>query len=223
MDKWVSWSVFMGPIIRRHWLSCRALRKTWQDFLVYLQNAMIYIVFAHPYPSQSRANRTLLDAARQLPGVEVCSLYDRYPDFDIDVAAEQAALDRAGLVVLMHPVFWYSVPGLLKHWFDKVLTYGWAFGEGGTALRDKDCLWVATAGGSAEAYSAGGFHQRPFAEFTRPVEATAIFCGMNWLAPCVLHGANDVGEVALAAHARQLQQRLEAWLADHAANAGSAS
>ena len=79
---------------------------------------MIYLVFAHPYPSQSRANRALFDAVRDLPGVEVCSLYDRYPDFDIDVAAEQAALARAQLVLWMHPVYWYSVPALLKHWFD---------------------------------------------------------------------------------------------------------
>ena len=50
---------------------------------------MIHIVYAHPYPSQSRANRVLLDAVRHLPQVEVGSLYDRYPDFDIDVAAEQ--------------------------------------------------------------------------------------------------------------------------------------
>ncbi len=186
---------------------------------MYLGRAMIYIVFAHPYPSQSRANRTLLEAVRHLPGVEVCSLYDRYPDFDIDVAAEQAALERAQLVVLMHPVFWYSVPGLLKHWFDKVLTYGWAFGEGGTILRGKDCLWVATAGGSGEAYSAGGFHQRPFADFMRPVEGTATFCGMNWQRPCILYGANEIDDGALAAHAGELRQRLEAWLADHGGGA----
>ena len=180
---------------------------------------MIYIVFAHPYPSQSRANRALLDAVRNLPGVEVRSLYDRYPDFDIDVAGEQAALGRARLIVWMHPVYWYSVPGLLKHWFDKVLTYGWAFGEGGTALRGKDCLWVATAGGSLGAYSAAGMHRRPFADFTRPIEETAVFCGMNWQSPCILHGANEIDGAALAAQALQLRQRLEAWLVAHGAAA----
>lgn len=107
---------------------------------------MIYLVFAHPYPSQSRVNRALLDAVRDLPGVDVCSLYDRYPDFDIDVAAEQSALSRAELVIWMHPVFWYSVPGLMKQWFDKVLSYGWAYGDGAAGLRGKDCLWVATTG-----------------------------------------------------------------------------
>ncbi len=174
---------------------------------------MIYIVFAHPYPSQSRANRALLDAVRGLPDVEVSSLYDRYPDFDIDVQREQHALSRARLVVLMHPVFWYSVPGLLKHWFDKVLTYGWAYGDGGHALRGKDCLWVATTGGSSETYSATGIHQRAFSDFMRPIEATAGFCGMNWQSPCILHGAHDIEAAALASFADQLRQRLKPWLA----------
>lgn len=181
---------------------------------------MIYIVFAHPYPSQSRANRALLGAINDLPGVEVCSLYDRYSDFDIDVVAEQAALSRAQLIVWMHPLFWYSVPGLMKHWFDKVLTFGWAFGEGGAALRGKDCLWVTTTGGRAETYSAGGIHQRPFAEFAKPVQETASFCGMNWQPPFVLHGAHDIEGKALVAKAQQLRHRLEEWLADHGGGSG---
>lgn len=188
--------------------------------MVYLGNAMIYLVLAHPYPSQSRAGKVLLDAVRELPGLEVCSLYDRYPDFDIDVAAEQAALSRADLVVWLHPVFWYSVPALLKHWFDKVLSHGWAYGDGAAALRGKDCLWVATTGGTPQAYSAAGIHERSFADFTPPLEETARFCGMNWLAPFIVHGAHDIDGEELSGQARQLRQRLEAWLVAHAGKAG---
>jgi glutathione-regulated potassium-efflux system ancillary protein KefF len=188
---------------------------------VYLGNAMIYLVLAHPYPSQSRAGKVLLDAVRDLPGLEVCSLYDRYPDFDIDVAAEQAALSRADLVVWMHPVFWYSVPALLKHWFDKVLSHGWAYGDGAAALRGKDCLWVATTGGTPQAYSSAGIHERAFTEFVPPLEETARFCGMNWLAPFIVHGAHDIDGEDLTGQARQLRDRLEAWLAAHAGKAGA--
>ena len=198
------------------------MQKTRESFLVYLDKAMIYLVYAHPYPSQSRANRVLLDAVRDLPGIEVCSLYDRYPDFGIDIVAEQAALSRARLVIWMHPVFWYSVPGLLKHWFDKVLSYGWAYGDGGAALRGKDCLWVATTGGKLETYSAEGVHQRPFADFTRPIEETARFCGMNWLEPSILHGAHEMEAPQLAAGGLQLRERLETWLATHGGDAGTA-
>jgi len=181
---------------------------------------MIYLVFAHPYPSQSRAGKALLDAVRDLPGLEVCSLYDSYPDFDIDVAAEQAALSQAQLVVWLHPVFWYSVPALLKHWFDKVLSHGWAYGDGAAALGGKDCLWVATTGGTVQAYSAAGIHERPFADFTAPLEETARFCGMNWLAPFIVHDAHDIDSDELSGQAGQLRQRLEQWLAAHAEQDG---
>jgi glutathione-regulated potassium-efflux system ancillary protein KefF len=183
---------------------------------------MIYIVLAHPYPSHSLVNRALLEAARQRPGIEVCWLYDRYPDFDIDVEAEQAALARAGLVVWMHPVFWYSVPGLLKHWFDTVLTPGWAFGPTGTALRGKDCLWVATTGANEAAYTAGGRHGRPFSDFAAAVEQTARFCGMNWLPPFVVHGASGIDEARLARYAERFGERLDAWIARPPANAEAA-
>ncbi|WP_294260770.1 NAD(P)H-dependent oxidoreductase [Propionivibrio sp.] len=75
---------------------------------------MILIVRAHPYPQRSRAGRALLEAVHDLPDLEVRSLYDLYPDFDIDVAAEQAALARADLVVWLHPIYWYSAPAMLE-------------------------------------------------------------------------------------------------------------
>ena len=52
---------------------------------------MIHIIYAHPYPRRSRASRRLLDAVRDLPGVSIHSLYERYPEFDIDVPAETKA------------------------------------------------------------------------------------------------------------------------------------
>ncbi|MCP0855302.1 NAD(P)H-dependent oxidoreductase, partial [Salmonella enterica subsp. enterica serovar Give] len=39
-----------------------------------------------------------------LENVEMRSLYHLYPDFNIDVAAEQEALSRASLIVWQHPM-----------------------------------------------------------------------------------------------------------------------
>jgi glutathione-regulated potassium-efflux system ancillary protein KefF len=174
---------------------------------------MILIVYAHPHPSHSEANRVLVDAVRDLPSVQVHSLYDRYPDFDVDVAAEQALLEQAKLVIWQHPIYWYSVPALLKLWFESVLVRGWAYGSGGAALAGKDCLWVTTTGAIDQAYSPAGKHAHPFEAFTPAVEQTARFCGMNWLAPLTLHGAHKVGDEALAEHGRLYRQRLEHWQA----------
>lgn len=71
---------------------------------------MILIIYAHPYPQHSHANKRMLEQARTLEGVEVRSLYELYPDFNIDIAAEQEALSRADLIVWQHPMQWYSVP-----------------------------------------------------------------------------------------------------------------
>lgn len=172
---------------------------------------MILVIHGHPYPGSSIAGSALLASIRDLEGVEVRSLYELYPDFDVDAAAEQAALARAGLVVWMHPVQWYGVPGLLKHWFDTVLAKGWAYGEGGSALAGKDCLWVATTGGDERAYSAGGRHGRPFADFAPSIERTARYCAMNWLEPFVVLGAHRLPPEALAEAARGLRRRLEEW------------
>lgn len=46
-----------------------------------------------------------------------------------DVAAEHARIDRADALVLVYPVYWWSFPGLLKGWIDRVFTQGWAYDE----------------------------------------------------------------------------------------------
>jgi glutathione-regulated potassium-efflux system ancillary protein KefF len=172
---------------------------------------MILIIHAHPYPQRSRAGRALLAAVRDLPELEVRSLYDSYPDFDIDVDAEQAALLRADLIVWLHPVYWYSVPALLKYWFEVVLLNGWAYGDGGTALRGKHCLWVATTGGQASSFASSGVHQLPFAEFEAPIRQTARFCGMVWEPPLSVHGVHGVGEDEIEAAALAFGERLAKW------------
>ncbi len=172
---------------------------------------MILVVHAHPYPSRSRAGGALLAAIRDLPDLEVRSLYDLYPDFDIDTAAERAALERARLVVLLHPLYWYTTPAILKHWFDEVLVKGWAYGEGGTALQGKDCMWVTTTGGDAQAFSAEGRHAHPFKAFEPVVEQTMRFCGMNWVEPFVVHGGHLVAEEILREAGARLRARLATW------------
>jgi glutathione-regulated potassium-efflux system ancillary protein KefF len=178
-----------------------------------MSTAPVVLIFAHPYPDRSIANRALLEAVQDLDGLHVRSLYDLYPTFDIDVSAEQSVLQNARVVVLQHPMYWYSVPSLLKHWFDKVLVRGFAYGPGGKALWGKSCLWVVTTGGDEQAFGAHGMHARPFNEFMPVVEQTALFCGMSWEEPLVVYGAHRLppGELSLAA--RGYRERLSSLVA----------
>jgi putative NADPH-quinone reductase/HAMP domain-containing protein len=133
------------------------------------------IIHAHPRPSQSRVVKQLLGVLAAQPGAELRSLYELYPDFDIDVEAEQQALLRWQKIVWLTPVHWYSVPAMMKHWIDQVLALGWAYGHGGEALRGKTCWWVCSAGGTDPAYALREMHRRPFQDYVPPVEQTARF------------------------------------------------
>ncbi|MDM5177051.1 NAD(P)H-dependent oxidoreductase [Massilia sp. DJPM01] len=170
----------------------------------------VLVMFAHAAPQRSRVNRRLVEAARSVPGVELVDLYDTYPDFYIDVAAEQDQLADAATLVLLHPVQWYGMPALLKEWVDMVLVPGWAYGAGGTALQGKG-LWLVTSTGSpAEAYAPGAAHGYPFEAFLPPYRQIAALCGMDWIDPHILHAAHQSSEAALDAHVDAFVARLTA-------------
>ena len=179
--------------------------------------AEILVLVAHPELEQSRANRRMLLAARSLqavapPGrIEVRDLYALYPDYLIDVAAEQAALAAAKLVVWQQPVHWYGMPPLLKLWLDDVLAFGWAYGPGGTAVRGKDLWLVATTGGPEDSYRPDSYNRYFFDAFLPPYEQTAALCGMRFLPPLTLHGAHKASEAELAAHAELYAAKLAGY------------
>lgn len=172
----------------------------------------ILVLAAHPDLGRSVATRTVLDTLRASPAagrVELRDLYRLYPDFHIHVDAEQRALQAARLVVMLHPIYWYSMPALQKLWLDEVLRLGWAYGPGGTALQGKDFWLVASTGGSAAAYAPGGHNHHAIDEFLLPYRQSARTCGMHWLPPQILHGAHRASDADIAAHARLFAQRLQ--------------
>jgi len=44
-----------------------------------------------------------------------------------DVKLEQDKIDRSDALSFIYPVWWSDCPAKLKGWFDKVLTYGYAY------------------------------------------------------------------------------------------------
>lgn len=174
-------------------------------------NPRIVVYFAHLAIEQSVINRRLRDAVRELPHVDFRDLLERYPDFYIDTTAEQDALRGADLIVFQHPVYWYAAPAIFKHFEDTVLVRGFAYGPGGTALQGKDFLLVASTGAPLEEYGPGGIHHYPFRDLIRPLEQTARFCGMNFLAPLLLYGGRCLPADVIESHALEYRRRLEAY------------
>ena len=71
----------------------------------------ILIISGHTNLAASVANKTILETLNErLPEAEIVKLDELYPDFKIDVEAEQQKLLRADIIVLQFPLFWYSAP-----------------------------------------------------------------------------------------------------------------
>jgi glutathione-regulated potassium-efflux system ancillary protein KefF len=174
----------------------------------------VLVLAAHPQLEHSRANQRLMRAAAAstlAERVAVRDLYALYPDYLIDVAAEQKALAAAELVVWLQPLHWYGMTPLLKLWVDEVFSFRWAYGPGGHALAGKDLWLVASTGGSDAAYRPEGTNRYFFDAFLPPYEQTAALAGMRFLPPLVLHGAHRASEAELQAHAEVFVQRLASY------------
>ncbi len=179
------------------------------------------MLFAHLEMDRSRINRALRRAARGLERVRFHDLLETYPDFYIDVEHEQALLREADLVVIQHPLYWYGVPAIIKHWLDMVFTRGFAFGPDGGALRGKALMQVLSTGAPESAYRAGGQHGISVADLYVPLRALAGFCGMRWLEPLALHGGHGLAEEIIATHANRYRELLDGYV--HGADPGAGS
>ena len=174
----------------------------------------VLIISGHPDQDSSLANRTILADLQDVPGlsIEQRRLDRLYPDFNIDVEAEQRAVEKADLVVLQHPMYWYSYPPLMKLWIDNVFTHGWAYGKHAHALKDKPLLWAVTTGGDEDHFGIGA--HPGFSVLAQPLQATAIYCHMRWLEPVVFHGAYTADTTALHTHLEHYSARLTAGKED---------
>ena len=149
----------------------------------------VLLYYAHPGHIHSKANKALFDAARSVADISCVDLYAEYPRFDINIDREQARLLDHDVYIFQHPLFWYSVPALIKEWIDLVLEHGFAYGADGDRLAGKVMMQAVTAAGPEDAYTDAGYQHFPLRTFLTPMEQTANLCKMRYAPPYVLYSA----------------------------------
>ena len=75
--------------------------------------------------------------------------YRNTPDVASDVLAEQEKINSADANAFIYPVFWTEAPAKLVGWFDRVWSYGFAYGEKTMKLLDKAII-LCSAGNPIE-------------------------------------------------------------------------
>jgi len=106
-----------------------------------------------------------------------------------DIQQELDKLLWADLLILNFPIYWFSVPAILKGWIDRVLVSGVCYGgkrfydQGG--LAGKKALVTVTLGGREHMFGEGAIHG-PLEDMLRPLlRGTLAYVGLDVLPPFV--------------------------------------
>jgi NAD(P)H dehydrogenase (quinone) len=75
--------------------------------------------------------------------------YRNTPNVAEDVLAEQEKINSADAIAFIYPVFWTEAPAKLVGWFDRVWSYGFAYGEKTMKVLDKAMI-LCSAGNPIE-------------------------------------------------------------------------
>ena len=75
--------------------------------------------------------------------------YRNTPNVAKDVLAEQEKINSSDAIAFIYPVFWTEAPAKLVGWFDRVWTYGYAYGEKTMKELDKAVI-LCSAGNPIE-------------------------------------------------------------------------
>ncbi|UHC19344.1 NAD(P)H-dependent oxidoreductase [Methylobacterium currus] len=137
-----------------------------------------------------------------------------------DVVAQQADLLWADALILAFPLWWFSMPAILKGWIDRVYAFGFAYGVGehsetrwgdrygeGT-LAGRRAMLVVTAGGWASHYGPRGING-PIDDLLFPIHHGVLFYpGLDVLPPFVAYRADRMDDAIFAATAEALRERM---------------
>jgi NAD(P)H dehydrogenase (quinone) len=129
-----------------------------------------------------------------------------------DIQAELDKLLRADLVIFNFPIYWFSMPAIMKGWMDRVLISGVCYGgtrfydKGG--LAGKKAMLAITIGGQPHMLVDGGIHGE-LNDMLRPIlRGTLAYTGMTVLPPFVAYHVPYIGHDERSAMLEQYRIRL---------------
>jgi NAD(P)H dehydrogenase (quinone) len=139
-----------------------------------------------------------------------------------DIVAEQDKLEWADAVVLQFPLWWYSMPAILKGWFDRVFVKGFAYGivdplspgrtlrYGDGPLAGKRALTILTSGSPAAALGPRGINGQLDEVLFSLLHGILWYVGMSVLQPMCIYGADRLNDAQFDCATEELRARLTA-------------
>ena len=130
-----------------------------------------------------------------------------------DIRRELNRLFAADLLILQFPMWWFSVPAILKGWIDRVFTFGVAYDFGRTWNRGvfagKRAMLSFTTGAPANAFQPDG-RSGDLERVLWPIHGGVLaLCGFEVLRPFEAWAVPWIGDDGRAAVLESYRQRLQ--------------
>jgi NAD(P)H dehydrogenase (quinone) len=138
-----------------------------------------------------------------------------------DIAAEQERLRWADAVILQFPLWWFSMPAIMKGWVERVYAHGFAYGVGEHSDRHwgdrygeglfagKRALLIVTAGGWDTHYGERGING-PMEDLLFPITHGILYYpGFDVLPPYVIYRAGKTSDERFERIRDELGRRLD--------------
>lgn len=163
-------------------------------------------------PVSGRANfTTVKDPAYLKPQLEEIHA-TAHDGFSPELEAEMRKVEWCDLMIWQFPLWWFSVPAVLKGWMDRVFAMGRFYGSGrmyeAGVCKEKRAMLSLTTGGGEEHYRPGGFNGDMLG-ILRPIHRGMLqFVGFDVLAPQIVYGPAHMDDRQRVAELERYRLRL---------------
>lgn len=132
--------------------------------------------------------------------------------FAPDIQAEMEKLDWCNLLIFQFPLWWFSMPAILKGWVDRVFAMGRIYGGGkwydNGVFQGKKAMLSLTTGGGETIYSETGLNGN-INNILFPINHGILrFVGFDVLPPFIVWGPSRIGDDERKAYLEAYKQRL---------------
>ena len=195
------------------------------------------VLWLYGHPDSDSLNHQLMETAsrmlRRHAEVTVVDLYELgwNPVLDAaelsaarrsapEVVAQQHLLRECDLLILQFPLWWHGMPAIVKGWFDRVFSLGFAYGikhpdtgrtlkYGDGGLTGRRALTIVTAGDRRPSFEPRGINGDIELLLFPLLHGTLWYSGMAALRPHLIAGTDVPGWNGADEECRRLLDRLD--------------
>lgn len=129
-----------------------------------------------------------------------------------DISAEHEKLRWADFVLFQFPLWWFSLPAIMKGWVDRVFSMGYVYGGGKFydkgGLKGKKAMLAVTTGGSHSMYQTDGVNGNILDILFHIQHGMLYFAGMEVLPPYIVYQPAGIGQQGREQALHEFKNRL---------------